>query len=378
MTEAMGAVTRGITPQIGPILPPGTDYGSDLGRVFDAFNLREHLKDQAFDSEKGVWLLWEFVKTQAIAVLFGEYFACLIFSTIITVLYSFSYGVAVTFPGTMLSIAFGSWFACELVVGKFGHVSGAHLNPAVSLVLYMMHLTHYIFTGGLWLFIRDTTLLFLYWFAQFAGWFSGVGIAWYMIGDSSATANLGLPALGAIDGHAVGQFKAIFIEVFCVAVYLGVYAFGVVDRRLPERYAGRLMGVTLAAITFVAINFTGANFNMLRWLATYAITGRPSSADWGVFIFSPLIAVPIVYVAVELWRRFIERTTEGSADTMAAPPMPPHNKYHAKARIAHCIRGAASYTPKAIKQQAEDNRRSMGLPQRDARRPVRKNAARQW
>ena len=366
---AFEALQRGINPTIGPIVPPALEDGQDLGRVFDAFTLREHLKDQSFDSEKGVWYLWEFVRTQCLAVFMGEFWACMIFSIIITILFSLSTGVAVAYPGGLLSVALGSWFACQLVIGKFGHISGAHINPAVTTLLYLMHLLHYIFTGGLWLFVRDTVLLLVYWVAQFGGWFAGVGIAHYIINDSAATANLSLPALGSLDGTEVGQFRAMFIEVLCVSIYLGVYAFGVVDRRLPERYAGHLMGVTMAAITFVAINFTGANFNFLRWLCTYAITGRPTSADWGIFIFAPIIAVPIVFVAVEMWRRFIEPTVEGKVDTMADPHLPPKNKYHSKARITHCMRGAPSYTPKVIKEKAEDNRRRMGLPQRTARRP---------
>jgi glycerol uptake facilitator-like aquaporin len=351
-----------------------------MGRVFDAYSLREHLQDQAFNSKEGgdgsgVWLLWTFVKTQVLAVLLGEYFACLIFSAILTTVFALSTGVTGTYTFGVVAVALASAYAIDLVIGKFGHVSGAHVNPAVSLLLYCMHLLHFIWTGGLYLFLRDTILLFTFWFAQFAGWFSGVGIAWYMIGDSSATANLGLPALGAIDGETVGQFRGLFIEVFCVSVYLGVYAFGVVDRRLPERYAGRLMGITLAAITFLSINFTGANFNFLRWLCTYVITGNPTNDDWAIYIFAPLIAVPIVFVAVEIWRRLIEPTPEGKADTMADPQMPPKNKYHSKARIAACLRGAPSYTPRAIKEAADAKRRGMGLPMRSARQPVRRNAS---
>jgi glycerol uptake facilitator-like aquaporin len=360
MTEALGTVTRGVNPTIGPFIDPDYD-GSNLGRVFDAFSLREHLKDQSFDSKEGGWLLWEFVKTQAIPVVAGEFIASMIFSVIITIAFSFSTGVAVSLPGGLVSVALASWFACQLVIGKLGHVSGAHVNPMVSFLLYLMHLTHYIFTGGLYLFLRDTILLMLYWTGQFGGWFAGVGIAWYMIGDSSATANLSLPALGFVDGDEIGWFKGLFIETFMVAVYLGVYAFGVVDRKMKERYAGHLMGITLAAITLVSVSLTGANFNMLRWLATYAITGRPSAANWGVYIFASWIAVPIVFVAIELWRRFIEPTTVGRVTTMTAPDMPPKNKYHSALRIAACAAGAPYYTPENIKKQAEENRQRTGL-----------------
>ncbi|MHA1679815.1 MAG: aquaporin [Promethearchaeota archaeon] len=355
MAEALGKVTRGIAPQFGL-------EKDDLGRVFTTWNLKEHLKDQAFDSkEDQVWLLWEFFKTQAIAVVAGEFIASMIFSVIITLAFSFASGVAVTLPGGLISVALASWFACQLVIGKLGHVSGAHVNPMVSFLLYLMHLTHFVFTGGFYLFLRDTILLFLYWFGQCAGWFAGVGIAWYMVGDSSATGNLGLPGLGTIDGDKVDKFDAFFIETFFTAVYLGVYAFAVVDKRMKERYAGHLMGVTLAGITIVSASLTGANFNMLRWLATYAITGSPTSEAWGVYIFASWAAVPIVFVSVEIWRRFIEPTMEGQVSKMTDPAMPPKNKYHTAARIAHCSAGAPYYTPDSIKKRAEEIRRSTGV-----------------
>lgn len=365
MSGALGAVTRGVSPQFGV----GRD---ELGRVYSSFTLNEHLKDQAFDSkEGGVWLLWEFTKTQALPVLGGEFVASLIFSVIITIAFSLASGVAVPFAGGLVSITLASWFACQLVIGKLGHISGAHVNPMVSAALYLMHLMHFIFTGGLYLFLRDTILLILYWTGQCAGWFAGVGIAWYVISDSAATGNLGLPGPGTIDGDGIGKFPALFLETFACSIYLGVYAFAVVDRRMKENDAAHLMGITLGAITLMSTSLTGANFNMFRWLSTWAITGRPTTQFWGVYIFASWIAVPIVVVAVEIWRRALEPTTEGQVTKMTAPAMPPENKYHTSMRILKCVNGKPSYTPDGIKKKAEEIRRSNGVRPINTRAPRR-------
>ncbi len=352
----LAALTRGVSPIFG--------FGKgEEAKVFDPFEFGEHLKDQAFDSEHdGTFHIMEFLRTQILAVFLGDFFGSITFAIIVTVAFALGSGVSTTLAGGLVSITLASWFAIHVVVGQFGHVSGAHINPAVSFTLFWMHIFHFVFTGGVWLVVRDFFILITYWTAQIAGWFVGVSIAWYFVRDSAASGTLGIPALGTVDGDKLGTGRAFFIEWVICSIYLGVYAFAVVDRNLKERYAAHLLGITMGAVTIITAGLTGANLNSFRWFTTYIVTGADDNEGWPAFIFPSWAAIPAVLAMVELWRRIIERTTEGKASLQTSPNFPPKNKYHQAKKVDHLMRGGTSYTTKVIKDKFDARRHALGIP----------------
>lgn len=303
------------------------DNYQKLGRVFDPKSGSEHLKDQAFDSEKGtvVFDFWVFLRTQLIPVFIFECFACAAFSIVTTSAFAYASGVAVPLAVGLVIVVLANWFGVQLAMGGYGDVTKAHLSPVITTFDYIIHTIHFVPTGGYKLIIRNTLLVLSYYTAQFAGWFVGVGIVWYSIGDSSATDDLGLPKLGSVDGHDVGNFRAFFIETTAVTIYLMIYVFGVVCRRLPYDRAGHLLGITMGAIVIYTYNLTGANIIPLRWLTIFAVTGRPTSAAWGVYIFGPFVPLVFVIPTFLIWKLMVYvKDTDQSWSYY--PEFPPENK----------------------------------------------------
>lgn len=326
---------------------PRMEFG-DPTAVINPFQVVD-LKDQAYDTsvEDGGSFDWlEFFRTQVLAVAYGEFFSCLLVSIVIAIAFSLGSGVATTAPLTTLGIAVAVGCAYCAVVAAFGHVSGAHTNPMVSCTMFLMHVSHYAWAGGVWLILRDVILLVTQFACQLIGWIVGVSIAWYIINDSSATGNLGLPALGTLDGDTITNGRAFFFEFILVFVYLLVYAFAVVDRKL--KHGSIVLGVTMTAIHLIGIGLTGANLNMWRWLVTYFITGSEDNTFFGGYIFASWVPPLIVLLFVEIWRRSIEPTSDGERHMMSAPEYPPHNKYNQDKKEEQMSSGNKRYVARNI------------------------------
>lgn len=303
-------------------------FGDSLA-VVNPYNVVQ-FKDQAYDTTaakgEGRFHKFEFVRTQVAAAIYGELLASILVSLVTTLAFALASGVTTTQPLTVLGLSIAVGAIYTAVVAAFGHISGAHVNPMVSCTMFLMHVSHYAWAGGIWLVFRDVVLLVTEMTSQFIGWIIGVSIAHRMINDSSATSNLGLPALGSIDGSPISNGTGFFIEVMLFSAYLMVYVFAVVDRKLKN--APVILGATMTAVHLVGAGLTGCNLNMFRWLVTYFITGTPTNAAWGIWIFASFVPPLFIFAIVSIWRYWLEPTIEGKRSMITAPEFPPHNKFH--------------------------------------------------
>ena len=195
-------------------------------------------------------------------------------------------GSSIGFMG--ISLAFG--LAIVAAAYGLGAISGAHLNPAVSLGMVAAgRMSVGDFVG--------------YAIAQIIGATLGAGIL-YLIVSGKADYTIARNGLGQ-NGYGAGYlgeyslsaaliFEAVMTFIF-VTVILGATASGA-----PGAMAGLAIGLTLTAIHLVGINVTGVSVNPARSIGPALFVGGKAMADLWVFIVAPLaggLVAGLVYAA---------------------------------------------------------------------------------
>lgn len=175
-----------------------------------------------------------------------------------------------------ISLAFG--LAIVAAAYGLGAISGAHLNPAVSL--------------GVMLAGRMSVGDFIgYAVAQVAGAIAGAGILLLIASGKAdyvlATNGLGQNGFGPGYLGEYSLMSALIFEVVMtflfVTVILGATAGGA-----PGAMAGLAIGLTLVAINLAGINVTGASVNPARSIGPALFVGGQALSDLWVFIVAPL------------------------------------------------------------------------------------------
>jgi glycerol uptake facilitator protein len=143
-------------------------------------------------------------------------------------------------------ISFAFAMAVVAMVYAIGHISGCHINPAITLALAA--------TGKMsW---RDVPG---YLAAQLAGATAGALAIVGVLGQQAVTAGLGIAAYGS----GVGAGQAFFAEL--VGTFLLAFVvFGAIDRRAPGGFAGLAIGLAVFAIIIPVAPATGASINPAR------------------------------------------------------------------------------------------------------------------
>jgi len=176
-----------------------------------------------------------------------------------------------------ISLAFG--LSIVAAAYSIGAISGAHLNPAVSLGMV---------AAG-----RMSPAEFVrYSLSQIAGaivaalviMLIATGKADYtVVGNGLGQNGYGAGYLGEYNLTAALIFELVATFVF-VTVILGATQEG-----SPAAMAGLVIGLTLAAIHLVGINVTGVSVNPARSIGPALFVGGKALADLWVFIAAPLV-----------------------------------------------------------------------------------------
>lgn len=174
-----------------------------------------------------------------------------------------------------ISMAFG--FSIVAAAYGLGAISGAHLNPAVSL--------------GVLLAGRMKAGDFItYVIAQVAGAIVGALII-YIIASGhagfNAAAGMGQNGYGAGYGGEFGLGAALTFEVVATFLFVTVIL-GATRADAPAGFAGLAIGLTLAAIHLVGIRVTGVSVNPARSIGPALFVGGTAIAQLWVFIVAPL------------------------------------------------------------------------------------------
>ena len=190
-------------------------------------------------------------------------------------------GVALAFGLTVIAMAYG-----------IGHVSGAHLNPAVSF--------------GVWVNGRMSWKeMLLYWVSQFVGAIIAGAILLVIwnaagMGETGVFAANGFGADfqtacgGTETGYqAISMGGAFLVECLLTFIFLMVIL-GATDERSNTKAAGLAIGLTLTLIHLISIPLTNTSVNPARSLsqALFASWDGALLQVW-LFIVAPLVGAAL-------------------------------------------------------------------------------------
>ena len=136
-----------------------------------------------------------------------------------------------------IALAFG--FAIVAMAYGIGSISGCHVNPAVSLAVFIAGRMN----------ARD---LVLYWIAQFLGALVGAGILAAIAGTAGG---LGQNGWGPGYNGEFSMQSALIFEVVMTALFV-IVILGSTSPAAPAGFAGLAIGITLAVIHIVGIRAT--------------------------------------------------------------------------------------------------------------------------
>lgn len=192
-------------------------------------------------------------------------------------------GIADPIAITGISLAFG--ISVIAMAYSIGQVSGAHLNPAVSLgALVAGRISVGTFIG--------------YSISQTIGAIIAAGLIYVMATNNAggfdiAASGMGQNGFGAGYGGEFFLISAMIFEVVATAVFL-VVILGVTEEKTGSpAFAGLVIGLTLTMIHLVGITVTGTSVNPARSIGPALFVGGTALAQLWVFIVAPLVGAAI-------------------------------------------------------------------------------------
>ncbi len=200
-------------------------------------------------------------------------------------------------PYGSLAVPVAGGLALAVLAASLGHLSGAHLNPAVTLALALNRRFPWTYAP-------------VYVLAQFTGAIGAAAVTWGLYGEQARTrAYLGAtyPAAGVGGGRA---FAAEAVVTFVLILAIISVA---TDSRVPRGVAALAIGSALAAAILISGPISGAGVNPARALGPMILTGR--FTDWWAYLTAPVIGGAL---AVTSYERFLRKCNAPGTGTPAS------------------------------------------------------------
>ena len=170
-----------------------------------------------------------------------------------------------------IALAFG--LSIVAAAYSIGTVSGAHLNPAVSIAMFVNKR----------LSSKD---LVNYIVAQVVGAFLATASVFFLLSNSGmATASLGENALA----KGVTPFGGFLFEVIASFIFILVIMTVTSASKGNGKIAGLVIGLSLTLIILVGLNITGLSVNPARSLAPALFVGGAALQQIWIFILAPIV-----------------------------------------------------------------------------------------
>ena len=197
-------------------------------------------------------------------------------------------GVALAFGLTVLTGAYA-----------FGHISGAHFNPAVTLGLTV---------GGRFP-MRD---VIPYWIAQVAGGLAAAAVLYSIASGNSAfhaSAGFASNGYGEHSPQGYSMMAALICEVVMTAMFLLVIL-GSTSGRAPVGFAPLAIGLALTLIHLISIPVTNTSVNPARSTAVAVFQGSWALGQLWLFWVAPFVGAALGGI-IDRWLSTYTKPIEG-------------------------------------------------------------------
>ena len=190
-------------------------------------------------------------------------------------------GVALAFGLVLLAIAYA-----------FGPVSGAHVNPAVTLAMLLGRR-------------MPTNEAVGYWIAQFLGAILGAAFLKLFVSSFGVTDYTGALGTNGYDNGAINMAGAFVLEVLLTAAFVLVILL-VTERIAAPGFAGIAIGLALTVVHLVGIPLTGTSVNPARSFGPALFEGGTALSQVWLFILAPLVGAVVAALVWKLTRTDVE------------------------------------------------------------------------
>jgi aquaporin Z len=180
-------------------------------------------------------------------------------------------GVALAFGLTVLTMAYA-----------IGHISGCHLNPAVSVGL---------FVGKRF----PASELLPYIVMQVLGAIAGAGILYIIANGKPGFSTVGGFASNGYDTHSPGGYSllACFVAEALLTFFFLMIILGSTDSRAPAGFAPIAIGLGLTLIHLISIPVTNTSVNPARSTGPAVFVGGWALAQLWLFWVAPIVGAAI-------------------------------------------------------------------------------------
>lgn len=188
--------------------------------------------------------------------------------------------------GGHLAVALAFGLAIVATAYVIGNISGCHINPAVSLAVFLSKkMSGADFVG--------------YVIAQIVGAIAGAGLLRYLsfvagVDHTGGLGSNGVTNAGGPIGGLVTEIVLTFIFVFTIL--------GVTSDESKSSVAGIVIGLTLTFVHIVGIPLTGTSVNPARSIGPAIFAGGNALSTLWVFIVGPLVGAILAYLVFTFLR----------------------------------------------------------------------------
>ncbi len=203
--------------------------------------------------------------------------------------------LAAAFPEVgigFLGVALAFGLTVVTMVYAIGHISGGHLNPAVTI--------------GLWVngrFPKKDVVPYIA--AQVVGGLIGAGVLYLIASGQEGFSLANGFAANGYGEHSPGGYslQAAFVAETVLTFIFLMVILGATDPRAPAGFAPLAIGLCLTLIHLIGIPVTNTSVNPARSIATAAVVCGWAVEQLWLFITAPILGAVVAGLAYEGFKR---------------------------------------------------------------------------
>ncbi|MDQ1247672.1 MAG: aquaporin [Actinomycetota bacterium] len=205
-------------------------------------------------------------------------------------------------PGSgVVGVALAFGFVLVMAVYAIGHISGCHINPAVTIAMMVGRKMP-----------AKEGLSFMG--AQVVGAIVGAALLKFLVEFGDVTDKTGALGSNAYDNGSINMVGALVLEILLTFVFVSVIMF-VTDSHAVPGFAGIAIGLSLTAVHLVGIPLDGTSVNPARSIGPALFSGDSTAITqlW-LFILAPLVGGVLAAVVWKFLTPDHLETTDISTD----------------------------------------------------------------